>query len=206
MARMQHDAFNDPTNSTHDEVSTLLSAEVDPETGRMPTRDEMEDKMTASHAALFDKEGYCIVGAYSEAGVMAGFAIWRAISPITPPESVETNKTEKEQPSLFNRFFAQMNRTRDATMEGKRYWFLKLLIIDPSFQRKGLGSKLVNWGTSRADEEGVCAWLESSPMGKGAYLKAGFRVLGMDRVDEPKAQKGYVEWPYMIHEPKGKEA
>ena len=85
-------------------------------------------------------------------------------------------------------------------MKGKEYWYLKLLVIDPNHQRKGLGTKLLKWGVEQASKERQDAYLESSPMGKGAYLKAGFRILGMDRLEEPRAKRGYAEWPYMIHE------
>lgn len=217
MARMQYDAFNDPTNTTPDEMSKLIDGEVDPETGRASTREEAEAKTAAGHLKLFGKDAYHIVGVYSvpsssagekgeeEEGILAGFAIWRHIQPSSALDSSESDQKVQESPTLTNRFFAQMNRTREQAMKAKTYWFLKLLVIDPKFQRKGLGTLLVKWGTNQADQEGADAWLESSPMGKGAYLKAGFRVLGMDRIPEPMAKRGYLEWPYMIHDCKAKQ-
>lgn len=223
VAQIQHDAFDDPTNTTPDELAFILNAEPDPELGRALTRDENIAKLIKYRHEDFDAHKYSFVGVYRlpaslpstfptgkgedvpsttlpEGSQLVGFAMWQRVDQHTVPETPKTDKKAAENPNLLNAFFAQMNRTRESTMQGKTYWFLKILSIDPEHQRKGLGTLLVKWGVERANKEGVDAWLESSPMGKGAYLKAGFRVLGMDRVDEPRAKKGYLEWPYMIHE------
>ncbi|TKY86285.1 hypothetical protein EX895_005110 [Sporisorium graminicola] len=232
VARIRYDAFNNnPRNTTRDEMSAILALEIDPELQRIPTRAESIAQLERINRELLASGKVHVVGIYHlPAGssspppppltlpeaqgedrdasdlppdsVLAGLAIWQYIDEHTPSDIPESNKKELEAPTLLNRFFAKMNRTREAAMQGKRYWFLKLLVIDPEFQRQGLGTILVKWGTARADKDGVHAWLESSPMGKGAYLKAGFKVLGLDRVDEPRAEKGYLEWPYMLHEPR----
>lgn len=224
MAVIQHDAFNDPTNTTPDEISVILTAEEAASQSQPPTREERIAKTEKRQHDMFAKQKYTIIGAYAlppnspstpdglgetadssdlpPGAELAGFAVWQKIRPSSPPESEETDKAEREDPTLLNKFFAKMNRTREETMKGKSYWFLKLLTIHPEHQRKGVGSTLVNWGTQRADKEQIQAWLESSPMGKGAYLKAGFKVLGSDQIEEPRAKRGYVEWPYMLYEPK----
>lgn len=51
---------------------------------------------------------------------------------------------------------------------------LELLAIHPSFQGQGLASKLLKWGLSRADEEGVEVFLTSSPDGRRLYERNGF--------------------------------
>ncbi|EST04854.1 GNAT domain protein [Kalmanozyma brasiliensis GHG001] len=223
MARIQYDAFNDPHSTMPDELPQIAALDVDPTVGRPPTRDESIAKTIQRFEAVWAKNKYTIVGVYllpptandvdigegsdtdssslPEGSVLVGQATWQRLDEHSPLDAPEMEEQEKKEPVLIHRFMAQIHRTRETLMKGKTYWFLKVLTIDPKFQRKGLGTLLVKWGTKRADREGVNAWLESSPMGKGAYLKAGFRVLGMDRVDEPRAKKGYLEWPYMIHEP-----
>ncbi|GAC94411.1 acetyltransferase [Pseudozyma hubeiensis SY62] len=221
MTAIRYDAFApSPHNTTPDELSRLLETEPDPELGRTVTREESLTRANKTFQELFDKNKYHIVGVYHTSStsienqqgdlhdssdlppdaIMTGFALWHRIDSSTEPDSPETDEKERQHPGLLNRFMAQLNRTRERVMKGERYWFLKLLVIDPEWQRKGLGTMLVKWGTARADQEGVVAWLESSPMGKGTYLKAGFKVAGLDRVDEKRAAKGFVEWPYMVHD------
>lgn len=224
MARIQYDAFNDPLNSTPDEMAAIMQLDADPALGRPSTREESIAKTETRMAGLYAKKKYTIVGVYllppsspavdSGEGTdadsstlptgsrLVGQATWQRVTEHSPSDQPEMDKQEQESPILMHRFMAQLHRTRETVMQGKTYWFLKVLTIDPPYQRKGLGTLLVKWGTKKADQDGVDAWLESSPMGKGAYLKAGFRVLGMDRVEEKRAEKGYVEWPYMIHEHK----
>lgn len=54
---------------------------------------------------------------------------------------------------------------------------LELLGVHPSYQRRGLASKLLRWGLARADEEGVEVYLSSSPDGRPLYERNGFQVL-----------------------------
>lgn len=51
---------------------------------------------------------------------------------------------------------------------------LEILGVDPAYQGRGLGSKLLKWGLSRADEEGIEVYLCSSPEGRRVYEKYGF--------------------------------
>ncbi|KAJ6103475.1 Acetyltransferase GNAT family [Penicillium sp. IBT 16267x] len=46
---------------------------------------------------------------------------------------------------------------------------LEILGVHPSYQGRGLASKLLKWGLARADEEGVEVYLSSSPDGKLMY-------------------------------------
>lgn len=223
MAVIRHDAFmENPHLDEQDELSRLLATEPDAELGRPATRDEALCQITSRLAESFAKPSSHVIGIYHLAhatkmidhhdvhdssdlpssATLAGFAIWIKITPHSTPDSTHTDQIEQRRPSLLNRFSAQLNRTREREMKNKLYWFLKLLVIHPIFQRLGLGSKLVKWGTRRADSENIDAWLESSPMGIKTYLNTGFKVLGMDKIVEPRAANGFVEWPYMIYQPK----
>lgn len=53
---------------------------------------------------------------------------------------------------------------------------LDLLAVHPSFQGRGLASKLLRWGLECADEEGVEVFLTSSPDGRRLYEKYGFEI------------------------------
>ncbi|SPO27249.1 uncharacterized protein UTRI_10366 [Ustilago trichophora] len=229
MAMIKYHAFNDATNTTPDELSSILATEKDPSTGTTLSMEESVQKtMQTQKDELFKQDAsskYIVVGVYAlppsssfpssqddddeskdsadlpAQSELVGFSIWQHINPNTPLDHPITDAKESSDPSLTNKFFAQMNRTRESIMKAKSYYFLKLLTIHPSHQRKGLGSKLVKWGTKKADIQNIYAWLESSPMGKGTYLKAGFKVLGFDKVQEKRAKRGYLDWPYMLYEP-----
>jgi GNAT superfamily N-acetyltransferase len=55
---------------------------------------------------------------------------------------------------------------------------LDLLGVHPAYQGKGLATKLLQWGISRADESRVEVYLSASPQGKPLYEKYGFRSMG----------------------------
>ena len=198
IARIRYDAF---AVEPMDELTMLLGSEPDPVLNRVRTRDEvihssLQDISTAIDSCTF------VVGVFSPTSALAGVAFWQHITPSTPSTVPETDAKEQQHPSLTNRFYAKMNRTRNALMQAETYWFLKLLIIDPPYQRKGLGKILLNWGLDRAKIEASRAYLESSPMGKSLYERCGFKVVQIDRLDEQRARKGYVEWPVMLWDSK----
>lgn len=51
---------------------------------------------------------------------------------------------------------------------------LELLAVSPTHQRRGVGSQLVQWGTTRADADGLEAYLDATPKGAPIYKRLGF--------------------------------
>lgn len=51
---------------------------------------------------------------------------------------------------------------------------LAILATDPTYQGRGVARELVQWGLSRAEAEGVEAYLEAGPAVLGFYIKLGF--------------------------------
>ncbi|GKT63850.1 GNAT family acetyltransferase [Colletotrichum tofieldiae] len=63
--------------------------------------------------------------------------------------------------------------------EGSRCRFLCSYVVHPEFQSRGVGSRLMKWGTDKADAEpGVYCWVQSSMGGKTAFERQGFREIG----------------------------
>jgi len=62
------------------------------------------------------------------------------------------------------------------------YWYLGLLGVDPKYQRRGIGAKLVEHGFSIAREGGLPIALEASVAGKGLYSKLGFKTIQKTRI------------------------
>ncbi|KAK2031644.1 acetyltransferase [Colletotrichum zoysiae] len=88
---------------------------------------------------------------------------------------------------------AELGRLTDASMgywvrrfmpEGARCRFLCSYVVHPDFQSRGVGSRLMRWGTDRADAEpGVYCWAQSSMGGKAAFERQGFREAGRLEAD-----------------------
>jgi GNAT superfamily N-acetyltransferase len=49
--------------------------------------------------------------------------------------------------------------------------------VDPSYQRKGIGKVLMQWGLDRAEKDGKDVCLSASVAGQSLYLKLGFEVV-----------------------------
>lgn len=58
-----------------------------------------------------------------------------------------------------------------------QYWYAGLLGVDPNYQRRGIGAKLVEQGLSMAREGGLPMVLEATVAGKGLYVKLGFKQI-----------------------------
>ncbi|PNP37681.1 hypothetical protein TGAM01_v203400 [Trichoderma gamsii] len=83
-------------------------------------------------------------------------------------------------------FFGEMDRRWWARFEGKPHVYLKLLHTDPDHQRRGAGSKCLEWGTAEADRLGLVSYLESSEEGRPLYEKFGFKEVDRIVVDLSK--------------------
>jgi GNAT superfamily N-acetyltransferase len=77
-----------------------------------------------------------------------------------------------------------------------------MLHTDPAFQGRGAGGMLVEWGTKKADELGLPAYLESSPKGHRVYQRYGFRDVEVVDFDASLyGGSGIYKEPLMIREP-----
>ena len=54
---------------------------------------------------------------------------------------------------------------------------LEICFVEPQYRRHGAGSLLVRWGTDKADEMGLEAFVESTDDGKPLYAKHGFEYI-----------------------------
>lgn len=88
--------------------------------------------------------------------------------------------------SLHRRRIENVNEI--ASSSSPALFVLDLCVVDPAFQRRGISSKLVQWGLDEAERRGgLESVLEASSMGRHVYLKLGFRQDGPEieyEVDE----------------------
>ncbi|KAJ5355141.1 uncharacterized protein N7496_012353 [Penicillium cataractarum] len=117
----------------------------------------------------------------SNPDVVTAFAKW-----IRPSSGSSADPDRHEEPAVWpessdgelcDRFFGTMDGHHKDVMEGRPHYYLELLGVHPSYQGRGLASKLLRWGLTHADEEGVEVYLSSSPDGRPLYERYGFQVL-----------------------------
>lgn len=118
-------------------------------------------------------------------GEMVAGARWCHIKPRDPGASERTWEEVEEgfkraepynesDPKLFHAFHDLCSSNKRDILEKKSYFMLDTLVTLPNHERRGAGSMLVRWGTERADEAGLEAYLEASPMGAPMYARHGF--------------------------------
>ncbi|OPB44906.1 hypothetical protein A0O28_0090440 [Trichoderma guizhouense] len=83
----------------------------------------------------------------------------------------------------FNEKQVAMDGCYEKAADGKRHIYVNHLMIDPGYQRKGIGGKLLAAVLERSDEQKVPTFLMSSAESRGLYGKMGFEILGTWRVD-----------------------
>ncbi|KAF4983897.1 hypothetical protein FZEAL_773, partial [Fusarium zealandicum] len=129
--------------------------------------------------------------------VVAGFAIWQQVSMVEGHGDVPAEDLRKvmDLEALYpgdeaeQRFLVQADRSlhrrrievvkEKAAASPPAAMVLDLCVVDPAFQRRGVAQRLVRWGLDEAERRGgLEAITEASSMGRGAYVKMGFRPEG----------------------------
>ncbi|KAL7907402.1 hypothetical protein GGI35DRAFT_456233 [Trichoderma velutinum] len=87
-------------------------------------------------------------------------------------------------------YFQTLTKARLDFTNGEPHAFLANLVVDPNFQRRGVGTKLLECMISDiaaryADEglDGVGCWLDASPSGLKAYQRLGWEEVGAKSFD-----------------------
>ncbi|EAQ86282.1 hypothetical protein CHGG_07535 [Chaetomium globosum CBS 148.51] len=74
-------------------------------------------------------------------------------------------------------YFGAQAKQHERFMGGRAHWYLELISTKPDIKGMGIGRKLVQWGVEKVDGDGVEAYLEASPQGRGLFERFGFEVL-----------------------------
>ncbi|OHB72274.1 MAG: hypothetical protein A2V70_10415 [Planctomycetes bacterium RBG_13_63_9] len=93
--------------------------------------------------------------------------------------------------AAFRRFwrFLKLVEELKRQVAPPRYWYLFLLVVDPAFQRQGLGDTLIRPGLERADRDGLPCYLDTTKRENLEYYQrhgfelAGHKVLPQDEVN-----------------------
>lgn len=111
----------------------------------------------------FEAERYAESERRSAAQFMAGHPLPISLEGKSAPHPLEKYLLEK-----FNAF-------QDAWMKETKNFYLGLLMTDPKFQRRGIGTALLNWGHEIADKKGLPSFLVATPVGHPLYLSVGWK-------------------------------
>lgn len=60
---------------------------------------------------------------------------------------------------------------------------MELLMVEPAYQRQGIGQMIVKYGCDLADRDQVPCYVDGSPRGKGLYEKMGFETRAVEDFD-----------------------
>jgi GNAT superfamily N-acetyltransferase len=90
------------------------------------------------------------------------------------------------------------SRRFPAELDEGTCWTLVALGVSEDFSRRGIGSKLVQWGCDRADEDDRAIYVSASQEGTHLYLKHGFDVIHHEAECLYDPQRGWVEQTYLI--------
>ena len=80
----------------------------------------------------------------------------------------------ESHPEIWTEIFSMIYGNKREIMGLRPYYSLDTLVTHPDHHRRGAGGLLGKWGLEKADEAGVEAYLEASPMGRPLYERWGF--------------------------------
>ncbi|OAP57638.1 hypothetical protein AYL99_08376 [Fonsecaea erecta] len=97
---------------------------------------------------------------------------------------------EKAKPKPFyanpdEELFRKLGNAYVSAIRGKRHLYLHWLAVHPSYQRLGIGQKLLDWGVEVADRENIVSWLFARPAGIKLYDRNGWKAVLTIDVDVP---------------------
>ncbi|GKT44796.1 uncharacterized protein ColSpa_04977 [Colletotrichum spaethianum] len=117
----------------------------------------------------------------------------------TRPSNAEAGQAKPEPPAaqkkeeqsappdparvLGGLMYKDMTSWEEKHLKGKNYMVLQALATDPSHQRQGIATKLVQHGLEEVNSQGLPCWIHASPTSYTLYEKAGFEEVGRSDYD-----------------------
>lgn len=123
-----------------------------------------------------------VVVAETASGEIAGWVRWHHHSDYSPPAERQIFKPETYPETGDQKFAASFSQDMyDAThrvmRDDREWWFLSTVVVRDSWQRKGVGSKLIKYKMDEVHEKNLVAYVNASKKGKELYEKFGFRTV-----------------------------
>ncbi|KAL6900420.1 acyl-CoA N-acyltransferase [Trichoderma evansii] len=89
----------------------------------------------------------------------------------------------KELWDEFGKRRDEMDECYEKAADGKRHIYIHTLMINPDYQRRGVGGRLLAAVLKQSDEEGIPTFLASTAESIGLYSRNGFESLGTWPID-----------------------
>ena len=121
-------------------------------------------------------DGARVVTVRSVNNVIEGVAAWLPTDRYPQPVRTQLAQVPGTLRALYrrpralidgNKYLAQISKSHPK----EPHWYLYLLVADPSIQRSGVGTMLMEQGLAHADEEGVGSYLETQKEDNLAYYR-----------------------------------
>lgn len=178
-----------------DKPHLLVLKAVDPET----------KQITAM--AVWQKRGYRFSPQSDDIFAAGGIVLNGTLT--TSSDDVFLNSATQ---SLENYIQTQFEQFLASWSRDSKHLYLALLMTDPNFQRRGIGTAMLEWGHKYTDEAGIPAFLIASPVGHPLYQHVGWKDVDTPlQIDMSQwaagAQGGDMGWGvykyyYMLRMPK----
>ncbi|KAI1611426.1 acyl-CoA N-acyltransferase [Exophiala viscosa] len=124
----------------------------------------------------------------SISGVAVADTMSQGHATVSPSEDAVSNVVSTHKSSASNpwedsgrKLFSSYSKN----IGDQRHLYLHRLIVHPSYQRQGIGQKLLDWGIEVADRENVVSWLFSRPVASKLYLRNGWEVVDIIEYNVP---------------------
>ncbi|KAF8862419.1 acyl-CoA N-acyltransferase [Acephala macrosclerotiorum] len=90
----------------------------------------------------------------------------------------------------------------DRDVDVSKDMHLSFFFVQPEHQRRGIGSKLLQWGKEKGDELCAKIWITSTPQARPVYEKNGWKVVEKHEIDLGKygGEGSYVRF-WMLRSP-----
>lgn len=131
-------------------------------------------------------------------GKIVGVSQWKIFPKARSEEEIQAEEAWEEadheehgwpegiNPAVVEDFFGKTSEYKKKHLGGDPFILLHVLATRPDQHRKGVGALSMAWGCKKADELGIAAYLEGSPMGVGLYKKYGFDIVDEMNFDARK--------------------
>lgn len=219
------------------DIPTLIDIFIDANSPNLmafvswPSREELIKRITKEFEDVFDSPEYWIMKALdANTKEITAMAAWQPIgykeerefgaeyqlgkvNSMSLSAGIILAPTQELPRSPLQKYLLDaMNAFHDEWIQGTKCIYLNLLMTDPRFQRRGIGTAMLNWGHERADRDGVPCFLIATPVGHPVYQHVGWKDISSPLVVDfkefvPYAKNGDQGWGvykyyYMLRLPK----